>query len=341
MIWLVYSLDKSINTQLYMKPYSLINLLALTLTAACSGNTDINSEVRHAQKLLADGNYESAFEEYQRVAEEEDNPLAKLSIALFYDYGWDRPEDPVKACQWYEQAAQGNIPVAADALGRCLSEGIHREVDYAQAAVWYQKAADLGHHYSLCHLGALYIAGQGVEKDPKKGLDLCQQSADQGSVPAMLRLGNFYLQEKEVLDDQAALHWLTTAASYHSAEAEYKLGVLLRDGRGIDKDPLVARSWFEQAASQGHVPAYFETAKLYYNAPADPETGLWTENDLAKAYMWLSATLKSSKDAEQQKLASEMMQKVLEVMPETWTADLDAKVDAHLQQYAAADTTEQ
>ena len=33
-----------------------------------------------------------------------------------------------------------------------------------------------------------------------------------------------------------------------------------------------------------------------------------------------------------------MMDKVLTVMPESWNAHLDAKVDAHLQQYAAANT---
>jgi len=321
-----------------MKTFSLFALLLMLLTLASTASADINRELRRAQKLLAAGDYELALAEYQRMAKEKNNPLAKLSIALFYDNGWGRQVDPVKACQWYEQAAQDELPVAADALGRCLSEGIHRDVDYAQAATWYQKAADLGLHYSLCHLGELYISGKGVDKDPAKGLDLCQQSASQGSVPAMLRLGNFYLNEKEVLDDEAALHWLTTAASYHSAEAEYKLGVLLRDGRGIDKDPLLARSWFEQAASKGHVPAYFETAVLYFNAPADPETGLWHENDLAKAYMWLSATLQRTEDAEQRKLAGEMMEKVRGVMPETWTADLDTKVDAHLQQYAAANT---
>ena len=324
-----------------MKRYSLFVLLAVLLTVACTANTDLNHEVRHAQKLLAAGDYEQAFEEYQRIAQEKDNPLAKHAIGMFYDFGWGRPADPVKACQWYEQAAQGDIPVAADALARCLAEGIHRDLDHAQAAVWYQKAADLGLHYSLCHLGALYISGQGVDKDPVKGLALCQQSANQGSVPAMLRLAYFYLGEDEVRNETAALQWFSAAAGFNSVEAQYQLGVMLRDGLGIDQDPLVARDWFEQAANQGHVPAYFETAKLYFTSPANPDTGLWHEDDLAKAYMWLSATLQRTEDAEQRKQAREMMEKVRDVMPETWTADLDAKVDAHLQQYAAADTTQQ
>ena len=323
-----------------MRILSLHTLASVLLAAACSSGSDINRELKQAQKLLAAGDYDQAYTEYLRVAEKSNNPLAKNTIAMFYDLGWGRPADPVKACEWYEQAAQGDIPVAADALGRCLEEGIHREKNQAQAAVWYQKAADLGLHYSLCHLGALYIAGEGIEKDPDKGLALCQQSADQGSVPAMLLLADYYLNEESLRNDELALHWLSSAASYQSAEAEFKLGIMLRDGRGIDKDPIVARSWFEQAANRGHVPAYFETARLYFGAPANPETGLWHENDLAKAYMWLSATLQSTEDAEQRKRADEMMAKVREIMPETWSADLDAKVDAHLKQVATAGTSQ-
>jgi TPR repeat protein len=313
-------------------------LLALLLATGCSSSTDISRDVEQAQKLLAAGNYNQAFDEYQRVAKQKDNPLAKHALAMFYDFGWGRPVDRVKACQWYEQAAKGSIPVAADALGRCLTEGRHRDTDYAEAAMWFQKAADLGHHYSLCHLGALYISGQGVARDPAKGLDLCRQSAEQGSVPSMLRLVDFYQDEEGIRDDAQALRWLSLAASYQSVEAQYRLGVMLRDGRGINKDPVVAREWFEQAASHGYEPAYFETARLYFNAPANPETGLWHENDLAKAYMWLSATLQRTENAEQRKQAGEMMAKVREVMPESWAADLDAKVDTHLHRYAAADT---
>ena len=174
-----------------------------------------------------------------RAAEEKDNPLAKNTIAMFYDLGWGRPTDPVKACQWYEQAAQDDIPVAADALGRCLEQGIHRKPDPAQAAVWYQKAADLGLHYALCHLGDLYISGLGVDGDPARGLALCQKSAEQGSVPAMLRLADYYQTEDGISNDESALHWLSAAAGYQSAEAEFQLGVVLRDGRGIDRDPIV------------------------------------------------------------------------------------------------------
>ncbi|MCU7939374.1 MAG: sel1 repeat family protein [gamma proteobacterium symbiont of Bathyaustriella thionipta] len=311
--------------------YFLFGLLLWAISSV--SYADINHEVRHAQKLLSKGQYEQALNKYQQVAKEKNNPLAKFTLAMFYDNGWGRPVDPVKACQWYDKAAQDDIPKAADALGRCLSLGIHREVDIEQAAFWYQKAADLGHHYSLCHLGALYISGKGIKKDTAKGLALCQQSAEQGSLPAMLRLAHFYLELDEARNYKSALHWFSMAASYQSVRAQFQLGIMVRDGLGIEKNPLIARSWFEKSASQCYIPAYFQTALLYFNAPANPDTGLWYADDLAKAYLWLSTTIQRSKDNEEQLQAKKRLEKIQEVMPQTWTAELDVKLQAHLKKY--------
>ena len=88
--------------------------------------------------------------------------------------------------------------------------------------------------------------------------------------------------------------------------------------------------WFEEAASQGYVPAYYETALAYFNTREETADGLWHENDLAKTYMWLAATLQRSQDEKQLASARRMMETVTEVMPASWAADLDSKVQAHL-----------
>ena len=43
--------------------------------------------------------------------------------------------------------------------------------------------------------------------------------------------------------------------------------------------------------------------------------------------------MRRAEDAAQHEQATELMEKVRRVMPESWTADLDAKVDAHLKQF--------
>jgi len=311
--------------------------LAIGLSLALTGpaSADYAGEVKQAEKLLADGEYARAFDEYLAIATRNNNPLAQLSLALFYQNGWGRAVDLVQACQWYEKSAQGQIPLAADAYGSCLAAGSLREPDYPQAIVWYQKAADLGHHYSLCRMGDLYIAGSGVPRDAAGGVALCRQSAEQGSVQAMLHLAGMYMKEDTPRDPAQAFQWYAMAAEYQSIEAEFQLGVMLRDGVGVQQDPISARTRFEKAASRGYISAYYETAVLYFNAPTNPDNGLWYENDMAKAYLWLSATQQRSQDAAQRAGAHEMLKDVGLVMPKNWKADLDAKVSAHLKQYPA------
>jgi len=302
-------------------------------TLTNEAKADVNREIRHAEKLLAAGDYDNAFEKYQRLAQEKNNPLAKLTIAMFYDYGWGRVQDKKNACLWYEKAAKHELPVAADALGRCFEHGVHQKIDYARAAIWFQTAADLGHHLSFCHLGALYVNGYGVEKNMKKGISLCQKSAEQGSVPAMLQLGQFNLLQNTYLANKIALDWYAKAASYHSVKAQYQLGVMLRDGIGINSNKQEAREWFEQSAAQGYVPAYYQTALLYYHSPKNPENNSWDERELAKAFLWLSASIQRTVSIEEIEKSKQMLSDVINIMPATWTDDLDKKLQIHLNKY--------
>lgn len=304
------------------------SFLASTPTVAA---TDLASDLRHAQKTLAVGDYDRAFTEYRHFAEEKDNPLAQFTLGLFYRYGWGRLKDPVAACQWFEKAAKRDIPAAAHFLADCLAQGVGRPADPAKAAEWYEKAAILGHSMSLCSLAELYMTGTGVPKDPAKGLALCRQSAEKAIIPAMVRMGRFLLEgEDNIRDYDEALKWFELAAQKNSPEAQYYLGLMLRDGLGRLKAPETARYWFEMAASQRYVTAYFPTAQLYFQAPVEPHTGKLSEFEIAKAYLWTSATIQRSKDPDELEQAATMLEIIRAAIPETWVPALDRKVAKHL-----------
>ena len=55
----------------------------------------------------------------------------------------------------------------------------------------------------------------------------------------------------------ADLQTLQTQAAQGNAEAQYSLGVLYANGRGVPQDYVQARQWWEQAAAQGHREAPF------------------------------------------------------------------------------------
>jgi TPR repeat protein len=67
-------------------------LLGLFMPLAQSlAKSDAAAELRNAQALLAKGEYDKAFDEYRRFAEEKNNPLAQFTLGLFFQNGWGRP----------------------------------------------------------------------------------------------------------------------------------------------------------------------------------------------------------------------------------------------------------
>jgi TPR repeat protein len=318
---------------MFKKSILLSAMLLLSSVLLTNAHAKGVAATHKADTLLANENYDQAYAEYLRLGEQKQNPSALHTLALFHDLGWGRSVNKEQACLWYEKAAALNVPLALDSLGNCYEQGIHKNVDNFRAAELYQQSADLGHHYSLCKLAKLYINGQGVERNAEKGIALCRQSAEQGSIPAMLQLADIHLAANTTTSLEAALRWYSNAASYRSAEAEYKLAYMLLTGKGVKQDPIEAREWFEKAASKGYHPAYYQTALLYFNAPKHPDTGLWTEQDLAKSYLWVSAAIQRSSDKTQREGLDNMLVKVKNVMPSTWEDSLDQKLKIHLDQY--------
>lgn len=299
-----------------------------TFSYAAQHSQDTNNELTEAQQWLAEGEFQKAFKAFQFHAEEKQDPLAQFTFALFYQQGWGIKKDHKTACQWFGKAAYGKIPAANHFYAQCLENGTHQPADPLAAIDWYQKAVGLGHSISLCSIAQLYMHGKGVAKDPQKALGYCHQAAETGSIPAELQMGQLYLHgDKSIQDIKKAANWLEQAAHKGSLEASFQLGIT---NLSFANDPKHALYWFETAASQGYTPAYYPTAKLYFEAPVSDETGLPTEDNLAKAYLWLSTTQSQSTDNNELTHSSTMLEKVIQVMPESWIPTLDQQVSQHL-----------
>ena len=63
-------------------------------------------------------------------------------------------------------------------------------------------------------------------------------------------------------DYEKAIYFFSFFASNGDSVAQYNMGVLYRDGHGVDKNVEVALSWFLLAADQQHMLANYATAKL-------------------------------------------------------------------------------
>lgn len=65
------------------------------------------------------------------------------------------------------------------------------------------------------------------------------------------------------------------------AAAQYNVGLLYYNGRGVPQDFKEAASWFERAANQGYVKAEHNLGAMY-------GTGQGVKRDYMEAYKWLS-----------------------------------------------------
>ena len=77
--------------------------------------------------------------------------------------------------------------------------------------------------------------------------------AKQGDADAQYNLGQMYNQGKGVpQDDKTAVKWYKLAAKQGNAPAQYNLGLMYAMGTGVIKDNVYAHMWWNIAASSGN-----------------------------------------------------------------------------------------
>ena len=80
---------------------------------------------------------------------------------------------------------------------------------------------------------------------------------------------------------RTALEWLTEAAEAGLVHAQYELGKIYRDGRGVEKDALLAAAWLTRAAEQGSDTASYALGALLLTG------GEGLAKDILSALNWL------------------------------------------------------
>jgi len=118
-----------------------------------------------------------------------------------------------------------------------------------------------------------------------------EKEAYRGNLVASQELGLMYRDGRIVAQDGAkARKYLKVAAEENGtrlwhrrglADAQYALAVMLRDGVGGKVDAAAARSWFEEAAEQGHAQAQLALAQMYAK-------GSGNTRDAERAFFWSS-----------------------------------------------------
>lgn len=211
------------------------------------------------------------------------HPKAQAILGSWYADGSRFKKDEKKANDLYKKSADQGCLWSKVELGIAYEEGIGCEKDLKQAISLYSYALekDDKNATALDRLGHCYMHGTGVEKDEKKGLDYYERAANEGSVCSMLSLAHYY-RDHGILDK--AVEWFMKLGD---GEAHFELGSISYDqgnktkaveywtqgavlndpicmcnlaqsyeeGDGLQKDPALARYWYEKAAKLGDGPA--------------------------------------------------------------------------------------
>jgi TPR repeat protein len=225
----------------------------------------------YAQYYLGDG-YASGMMNRGKPDNEKAFPLfvaagkhghaeAGFRAALCYEFGWGCRKDPVKASQFYRQAASKSHPGAMLRLGKaCLLKDLGLGYRYREGINWLKRAtefADEQYPQAPYELGVLHEQGFGADvfKDESYTCQLFTRAAELGHPEANYRLGDAYEHGKLGCpkDPALSIHFYNGAASRDHIEAMMALCAWYLVGAEpiLEKDENEAYEWARRAAEMG------------------------------------------------------------------------------------------
>jgi hypothetical protein len=112
-----------------------------------------------------------------------------------------------------------------------------------------------------------YAKGYNYDKQEnsyKEVMEQYRKDAEQGDVQAQFNLGRMYKEGRGVEQDyKEAVKWYSKAAEQGDAQAQNSLGLRYEKGQGVEQDYEEAVRWYREAAGQGNVQAQTNLGLMY------------------------------------------------------------------------------
>lgn len=207
------------------------------------------------------------------------DPNAQFCLGLKYYQGSGCIQDLSKASHWFRKAAEQGHAEAQEKLAEMLDcgKGVSRNPE--EAAVWYRKAAEQRRAKAQARLAVMLDRGEGIPRDLEAAAPLYCKAARQGNETAQLRLAEMFDKGEGVprnrekaenlyrplaergnpvarawIDafDAEAVEKLRKAARQGNVMAQFALAEAYEEGRGVQKDIVLAWIWGRLAADGGH-----------------------------------------------------------------------------------------
>jgi uncharacterized protein len=265
--------------------------------------------------------------------------LLGFSLGLTVVYALDGSPNPATLAPAVSRVAPG-VPSVGGSHNLREWARARQAGDIEAALKSLEDAASIGEVTALWKLGRMYADGDGVKQNDLRAFDYFRTLADShadevpGTAPAVfvarafVALGGYYLsgiRNSNVKPNAVhAREIFNYAASYFGdPEAQYRLGRMYLDGKGIARDTKQAVRWLSLAASKGQHQAQAVLGALLFKGES-------VSRDRARGLMWLviaqnAATLEEAWITDQYNAALKQA-----------TADDQALAQAHVEHWIEA-----
>lgn len=274
--------DKGSHTSVYLELFEKRKRAADMWFAAMDGDCEDakHSKYSYAICLLKGNGISRNTEEAISLLTEldaQEHGLAQQLLAAEYLSGENLDLDGTRAIQLLKKSSKNGIISALTTMGVLKRTGKVRGSDVLvkkkpdEARLLLDMAGKYGDRNALYALSTMYVNGEGGSKCDSTGFVLAHKAATQTSSKAdaenknigsvmnsddprphhQWNLGNhYYFGVGTPINNEKAAEWYTIASDRGYAPAQINLGIMYRDGRGVERDVEKAKHLFRVVSGQ-------------------------------------------------------------------------------------------
>ncbi len=223
-----------------------------------------------------------------------------VAASLFSQAGEATAPDFTKAAKWARKAADAGSAESQALLAYILISGPEELRDVPEAERLYAKSAAAKCAQGQLGYGMCLLRAAKAPEDFVRAAAEIRPAAEAGLGTAQYLMGTMIAQGQAGLysaspppKDKAAevtktdedpmaasTEWYRLAAEQGVRTAQFRYGLALMNGSGVEKDEVIAESWLRRAAMQGDPDAAATVGQLYARNGALPA-------NMAEAALWL------------------------------------------------------
>ncbi|KAI8886566.1 HCP-like protein [Backusella circina FSU 941] len=239
-------------------------------------------------ELYENGDYEMKNEKraihLYNYAARNGNTAAQNRLGQIYEEGILVDSDLRKAKEYYTMASDSGNEVYQVNLAIKYLDGVFMDMDYIKVFYLIKDAADKNHQQAMKVFQTPLTLDE-TSFNPLKIIDMFKFVSDYGIENLDYNIGYAYeygiISYSELdffpIDYKSAESWYSTGANNDDSRAQYRLGLMYEEGKGVEKNLEKALSYYLQAHKNGNSNATYSLAQIYLN-------GNGVNQDLTKAF---------------------------------------------------------